>query len=121
MKVNPFARLSQKFLEDLQKEMSSWIQDAFRGVYNPEDLMKFAKSFGIDPAKLASMAKQGVALDPYRILGLWRSASDEEIKMRYHSLLNYLHPDKSKVKGTEMLVQVVMAAYEAIKKERGLK
>lgn len=118
MKVNPFAKLSQKWLEELQKEMASWVQDAFRGVFKPEDIMKFAQSFGFDPAKLASMAKQGVALDPYRVLGLEKAASDEEVKKRYRELLRHLHPDTSKVKGTETLLQVVMAAYEMIKKER---
>jgi len=58
-------------------------------------------------------------LDPYRILGLDRSASDEEIKKRYRELLHKLHPDTAGVEGTGFLLQMVLTAYETIKRERG--
>jgi DnaJ-domain-containing protein 1 len=61
------------------------------------------------------------ALDPYRILGLENSASDEEVKKRYRELIRMLHPDASKVKGTATLFQIVMGAYEAIGRQRGWK
>jgi len=53
------------------------------------------------------------------VLGLDKSATDEDIKKRYHELLKKLHPDTAGVEGTSFLLQMVMAAYEIIKRERG--
>ncbi|MDY6916854.1 MAG: J domain-containing protein [Chloroflexota bacterium] len=85
-----------------------------------------------DPAKLLAMMGQRVAsaaqssgaagqsgVDPYRILGLDRSASDDEVKHRYRELLLKLHPDTAGVEGTETLLQLVMVAYSQIERERG--
>jgi curved DNA-binding protein CbpA len=54
----------------------------------------------------------------YRILGLERTASDEEIRKRYRDLAKRLHPDVAG-KETEHLFKLVQAAYETIKAERG--
>lgn len=66
--------------------------------------------------------------DPYVILGLSRSASDEELKREYHRLVKETHPDSLMARGvpqefvrlaTEKLA-AINGAYEIIKKERGL-
>lgn len=67
----------------------------------------------------ASSGARQPTTDPYRILGLSQSATDEEIKKRYRELVRYLHPDTSKTAGTTWLFQVVVAAYEAIRRRRG--
>ena len=41
------------------------------------------------------------------------------MKKRYRELLRKLHPDTSGTPGTSFLLQMVMAAYEMIKRERG--
>jgi len=64
--------------------------------------------------------QEQTAVDPYRILGLDRSASDEEVKKRYRALAHKLHPDTSGEKGTECFFHMVQAAYELIRRERGL-
>jgi len=119
MREDPLSRLSQRWLKALEEEMASWLQDILKDTFDPAAFMAFAKSFGVDPSKLAGMATRATAFDPYKILGLQRSASDEEIKRRYHEMLRHLHPDTAGIKGTEALLQVVMAAYEMIKQEKG--
>jgi len=101
--------------------MASWLRDIPEDTFDPAAFMAFARSFGVDPSKLAGMATGATALDPYRTLGLQKSASDEEIKKRYHEMLRHLHPDTAGIKGTEALLQVVIAAYEMIKREKGWK
>ena len=86
----------------------------------------------VDPAKLLAMmgpivtsATQAAGMagqsgvDPYRVLGLDRSASDDDVKHRYRELLHKLHPDTAGVDGTETLLQLVMVAYSQIEIERG--
>lgn len=97
MRGDPFPRLLQRWLEDILKD-----------TFDPAAFMRFA-----------GMATGTTAFDPYRILGLERSASDEEIKKRYHEMLRHLHPDTAGIKGTEALLHMVIAAYEMVKQERG--
>ena len=56
-----------------------------------------------------------------RNLNRFASASDEEIKSRYHELLFKLHPDTSGTEATRFLLQIVLASYNLIKGERGWK
>jgi len=76
---------------------------------------------GIDLSGLSGMMSQSkvAGFDPYQIMGLDKSASDEEIKKRYHELLKRLHPDTAGIEGTSFLLQLVLTAYELIKRERG--
>jgi DnaJ-domain-containing protein 1 len=55
----------------------------------------------------------------YAILGLERTASDEEVKHRYREILMKIHPDTAGVKGTGFLTQMVVEAYHQISRERG--
>jgi len=57
----------------------------------------------------------------YAILGLERTASDEEVKHCYREILMRIHPDTAGVKGTGFLTQMVVEAYHQIGRERGWK
>lgn len=67
--------------------------------------------------------------NPYRVLGLARTASDEEIKKTYRRLIRENHPDRLTAEGMpEDFIEVatqrmaaINAAYDAIAKERGLR
>ena len=104
------ARMYQRIFGVIQEEMQGYMND---------QLAALMKSTGIDPAQFQGMMSRQAAFDPYRILGLDKSASDEEVKKRYHELLRKLHPDTAGVEGTAFLLQMVLAAYEMIKRERG--
>lgn len=83
------------------------------------------------PKLLAMVQKMGLSniigiqstpmpgMDYYKVLGLDKAASNNEVKQRYREIMNKLHPDKA---GDEMtfLVAMVNAAYGIICKERGI-
>ena len=70
------------------------------GVVNPEEidyLEKVAKIFGFDEVqfrRLLAIYNVSKADDPYSILGVNQSASDEEVKLAYRQLTLENHPDK---------------------------
>jgi len=127
---NPFYRIVQRgfqaMVEAMQEELGQMAQQLIQGILTPDMLASLVGmmqrslgSMGFDMGKFAGMVGQQPGFDAYRILGLERSASDDEIKKRYNQLLHILHPDKSQTSGTSFFFQMVLAAYEAIKTERG--
>lgn len=56
---------------------------------------------------------------PYRVLGVSRFASNEELKKTYHRLMRQYHPDR--LSAASQHAHAINAAYEAIMKQRGLK
>jgi hypothetical protein len=102
-----------------EEGMREILGELMKDTLEPAKLAELMKGVGIDPSQLSGMIGQVPGLDPYRILGLERSASDDEVKKRYRELLHVLHPDKSGTPGTGHFFQLVMAAYEAIRKARG--
>ncbi len=120
-------RLTRKMMAGAQRGMAQGMQEGMRevldelvkGTLNPAKLAEMMKNMGIDMSQLSGMTGQALAFDPYRILGLDKSVSDDEIKKRYRELLRKLHPDTAGVEGTAFLLQMVLAAYEMIKRERG--
>ena len=70
------------------------------GVVNPEEidyLDKVAQIFGFDEVqfrRLLAIYNVSKADDPYSILGVNQSASDEEVKLAYRQLTLKNHPDK---------------------------
>ena len=116
-------RLVQKMLAGMQKGMEEGmceiLDELMKGTLDPAKLVEMMKRMGIDMSRLSGTMGQVPGVDPYKVLGLDKSASDEEVKKRYHELLKKLHPDTAGTPGTEFLFQMVLAAYELIKKDRG--
>jgi len=113
------ARTQKGMARGIQEAMSEVLDELVKGALDPAKLAEMMKSLGVDPSQLSGMMGKAPGVDPYRVLGLDKSASDEEIKQRYRELLKKLHPDTAGTPGTEFLLQMVMAAYEVIKRERG--
>jgi DnaJ-domain-containing protein 1 len=128
---NPFARIMRRGLEAMaeamQEELGRMSEQLVHGVLTPDMLASVMSmmqeamgTISFDMGKMPDMMGQQPGIDPYRVLGLERSASDEEVKKRYRDLVHVLHPDKSGTPGTATFFQMVNAAYEAIRKARGL-
>jgi|Deesub1362B_J571_1020462.scaffolds.fasta_scaffold07880_3 hypothetical protein len=103
----------------MQEGMREVIEELMKGMLDPAKLAELARAMGIDMSELTGIMGKRPGFDPYMVLGLDKSASDEEIKKRYNELVHQLHPDKSGTPGTNFLFQMVVAAYEMIKRERG--
>ena len=67
--------------------------------------------------------------DPYEVLGIDRSATDEEVKRTYRKLIRENHPDTLMAQGVPQefidlaneKMATINAAYDRIEKQRGLK
>ena len=110
------------------------------GELNPAEvdfLRRVAAIFGFDTAAFemirarfsATARNLSGADDAYAVLGLTRSASDEEIKQTYRNLVREHHPDRLVAKGmpeefverANRTLAAINAAYDRIEKERNLK
>jgi DnaJ-domain-containing protein 1 len=119
--MNGMMRLLQsqeRILKVITEEVQGWMDALLRDAFNPEAFLRFVASMGIDLSQIPNMVGKQDGFDPYRVLGLDRSAPDEEVKKRYRELLKKLHPDTAGVRGTDFLLQMMMAAYQEIAKER---
>ena len=120
------ARIQQRVLQVIMEELQGWINDLLRDALDPAKMMHMLRSMGVDFSQLGQMFGQAAqagtmpqGFDPYKVMGLDKSASDDEVKKRYHELIKKLHLDSAGIEGTSFLLQMVLAAYELIKKERG--
>ena len=95
-------------------EMQAALDALFRAFLRPEVLQGLAEGAVMDWSGAGRPY-----LDPYRVLGLERTTPEAEVKKRYRELLHKLHPDTAGVKGTDFLLQLMLAAYRQIEKERG--
>ena len=115
-------RLVQKMLAGMQKGMEEGMHEVLdelaKRTLDAAQLAEMLKMMGIDMPQTSGMMGQVPGFDPYPILGLEKSASDEEVRKRYHELVRKLHPDTAGTEGTTFLLQLVLAAYEAIRRER---
>ena len=117
--IKEMEQLRKAVVNNLAEEMQDWMQKLLTGAFIPASLLYFAESLGINLSGVPGMAVQQEGFDPYRVLGLERTDKDEAVKMRYRELLKKLHPDTAGIEGTSFLLQVVLAAYKQISKERG--
>jgi DNA-binding Lrp family transcriptional regulator len=93
-----------------EKYHSDWTDDYVDFTYT-----KFTE----DDAEFSKAAKNSTLPDYYKILGLPRSASPDEIKKKYRELAKKLHPDKSKGEKTDETMAEINKAYEILsQKER---
>ena len=80
----------------------------------------------VDFESVKNMFHRDVNSD-YKVLGLEPNASDEEVKKAYRKMVVKFHPDKVEhmgeeyQKGAKEKFQKIQDAYEAIKKNRGMK
>ena len=112
-------RTQKGMAQGMQEAVSEVLDELTKAALDPAKLAEMMKSVGVDPSQLSGMMGKAPGFDAYRVLGLDKSASDEEVKKRYKELLHKLHPDTSGTPGTEFLLQMVMGAFELIKRERG--
>jgi len=80
----------ERILKVISEEVQGWMDALYRDAFNPEAFMRFVAGMGIDL-----------------------------VKKRYRELLIKLHPDTAGVRGTDFLLQMMIAAYQQIAKERG--
>jgi len=117
--VRELEQLHRVLVKNLAEEMQDWMQKLLSGAFTPASLLYLAESLGINLSGVPGMTVQQDGFDPYRVLGLERTDKDEAVKQRYRELLMKLHPDTAGIEGTSFLLQVVLAAYKQISKERG--
>ena len=105
------------------------------GVIHPDEvvyLRSVADIFGLDDSafeRITALGADGDTSDPYRVLGVSREVSDDEIKSTYRTLVRETHPDKLIAEGLpEELVELaneklaaINDASDRIAAERGLK
>jgi len=112
-------REQERILGDMHDNVLGWMDDLLRDAFNPESFLRYITSMGIDLSQVSHLVGKGDGFDPYRVLGLEKTATDGEVKKRYRELLVKLHPDTAGVRGTDFLLQMMIAAYREIAKERG--
>ncbi len=112
-------RIPLRMMEVMLEEMHDQMNDLLKGTLDPEKIIGFIEAMGFNMSQFSGLMPNQAGFSPYKVLGLDKSASDEEIKRRYRELLHKLHPDTAGARGTEFLFTLVMAAYKQISKERG--
>jgi DnaJ-domain-containing protein 1 len=83
-----------------------------------KEMLKQFGSIGFRAPGQCQGAEQMATDYCYRILGLDKSASDDEVKKRYRDLVKKLHPDVAGQE-TAQLFMLVQMAFEQIARERG--
>ncbi|MBA7560623.1 hypothetical protein ES708_02252 [subsurface metagenome] len=119
MTEDRMARMQQEMMKLISEELQGWMGALLKDALDPKKMMHFLRSMGLDLSQLPGVMSQQPGFDPYQVLGLDKSASDDEVKKRYRALLHHLHPDTAGREGTSFLLQMVLAAYNLIEKERG--
>lgn len=109
----------QRIQEQLNLEVNAFMQSLFASSLDAATVLSFAERIGVDfSTGPSSVIDRQVGFDPYRILGLDKSCTEDAVKQRYRGLLKRIHPDTSGMEGTEYLTQLVTEAYRQIARER---
>ena len=113
------AKMIQRMMSAMMEELPGLVYDTMRGMLDPAKLMTMLQGMGVDVSRLPGMIQGQAGFDPYQVLGLDKSATDEEVKRRFNELAHKLHPDASGTPATSFVFRMVLAAYEMIKLQRG--
>jgi len=112
-------RDQERILGEMRSNVHRWMDELLREAFNPESFLRLVASMGLDLSQVPNLIGKPEGFDAYRVLGLEKTATDGEVKKRYRELLIKLHPDTAGVRGTDFLLQMMIAAYQQIAKERG--
>lgn len=112
-------REQERILGEMRDSVLGWMDALLRDAFNSEGFLRYVASMGIDLSQVSNLVGRHEGFDPYRVLGLEKTATDGEVKKRYRELLIKLHPDTAGVRGTDFLLHMMIAAYQQIAKERG--
>lgn len=125
MEKQPLDKIIGKITKDLQSGIDAAMLHLQQGMQNyltnsidlPR-LLNIIQEMGI-PNIMKIMGTSTPGMDYYKILGLDKTASNNEVKERYRVIMSKLHPDKA---GDEMtfLASLVNTAYKIICKERNM-
>ena len=108
----------ERIMKVICEEVLGWMDAMINDTFNPEVFLRFVAGMGIDLSQIPNLVGRSESFDSYRVLGLEKTATDEEVKKRYRELLIKLHPDTAGIVGTDFLLQMIIAAYREISKER---
>jgi DnaJ like chaperone protein len=123
---------NRKLLEDVLEGLFHIAKaDAALHPHEEEFLGQVAKRFGLSDSEFGAIKARHVIVskrDPYEVLGLKSSASDEELNNRYRAVLAENLPDELIARGVPpefiaIAIEKVAAfdgAYRAIAKQRGI-
>ena len=113
-------KLSQKWLPDFQEETSKWIQDLLRDAFDPAGMMEFLRGMGMDMGQFSQMfgrmAQAGTmpqGFDPYQVLGLDKSATDEEVEQAQESTEEETTEEATTDEATEEEVEVMQYSIDS--------
>ncbi len=109
-----FRKAQQEIADETTAMLSEWLNQMLQGISNDPVIGELWSAM-----KMGNQSYAKAGIDHYRVLGLEKTATDDQVKKRYRELVVKLHPDTAGVKGTEFLFQLVTAAYQQISKERG--
>jgi DnaJ like chaperone protein len=130
--VGSMFRTQPKVLENMLDGLFHIARADGRFVQDEDDyLRRVATLFEFSAAEFARIREAHVGpdkSDPYRILGVARDATPEQIKKRWRELVRENHPDAVTARGVpqeftdlaNQKVAAINAAYDRITKERGL-
>jgi DnaJ-domain-containing protein 1 len=116
--VAKLQQMQQQLLALILEHLQRWLQMISPGAFDPDVFLQFVMSLGLDPSQLSHLVGQPDGIDPYLLMGLEKTASDQEIKKRYRQFLMKLHPDTAGMPGTDRLLKMILDAYQQIAKER---
>jgi len=115
--LGELGQLGKEWPSQLQEALREYTDALLREAFDPRRFLELLQRGGASFSGFTGALNE--TADPYRILGLERSATDEEVKERFRDLVRLLHPDTAGAKGTECFFQMVLAAYNVIKRARG--